>query len=54
MGKVTDEVTPADNAADIQEILREHGETVTPIGEVVERSDGESVVVHDIAEAWSV
>ncbi len=48
-------IASPDHAADIQEILRQHGETVTPIGEVVERPEnngGEKVIVHDIAEAW--
>jgi phosphoribosylformylglycinamidine cyclo-ligase len=47
-------IASPDHAADIQEILREHGEEVTPIGEVVDRSDGDRVVVHDIEEAWKV
>jgi phosphoribosylformylglycinamidine cyclo-ligase len=47
-------IASPDHAADIQKILQDHGETATPIGEVVERSEGESVVVHDIAEAWKV
>ncbi len=47
-------IASPDHAADIQEILREHGEEVTPIGEVVERPDGDAVIVHDIEEAWKV
>jgi phosphoribosylformylglycinamidine cyclo-ligase len=47
-------IASPDHAADLQAILREHGETVTPIGEVVARTTGESVVVHDIEEAWKV
>jgi len=45
-------IASPDHAADIQAVLREHGETVTPIGEVVERADGEKVIVHDIEDAW--
>jgi phosphoribosylformylglycinamidine cyclo-ligase len=47
-------IASPDHAADIQAALQEHGETVTPIGEVVERSEGETVVVHDIEDAWKV
>jgi len=47
-------IASPDQAADIQEILRQHGETVTPIGEVIERSEGEKVIVHDIEDAWKV
>ena len=47
-------IASPDHAADIQAALQEHGETVTPIDEVVERSEGETVVVHDIEDAWKV
>lgn len=47
-------IVPPDHAASIQETLRAHGETVTSIGEVVERAEGEKVVVHDIEDAWKV
>jgi phosphoribosylformylglycinamidine cyclo-ligase len=47
-------IASPDHAADVQQTLRKHGETLAPIGEVVERSEGQSVVIHDIEKAWKV
>ena len=40
-------ITSPDHASDIQQILIENGESVIPIGEVVQRDNNESVVIHD-------
>lgn len=40
-------ITSPDHASNIQQILIENGETVIPIGEVVQRDDNELVVIHD-------
>ena len=40
-------ITSPDHASDIQKILVENGESVIPIGEVVQRDNNELVVIHD-------
>ncbi|NQV54735.1 MAG: phosphoribosylformylglycinamidine cyclo-ligase, partial [Rhodospirillales bacterium] len=43
-----------DHAADVAAVLKSHGETVTPIGEVTEREEyGPSVVIHDHGDVWT-
>jgi len=46
-------VASPDDAANVADVLREHGETVTPIGEVVSREEDETPVnIVGAVEAW--
>lgn len=46
-------VTSKDKASDIQKALSDAGETVFVIGEVVDRKDGEAVILNNCDQAWS-
>jgi phosphoribosylformylglycinamidine cyclo-ligase len=45
-------ITSPNHAADLQKILRDHGETANPIGEVVDSNKDEIITLHDINETW--
>ncbi len=45
-------IAAPDQALNLQNILHKNGEIVTPIGQVVERSKDDGVVIHNIEDAW--
>jgi phosphoribosylformylglycinamidine cyclo-ligase len=46
-------IASPDDAPDIADIMRQNGETVIPIGEVVPRADGETPInVIGVQEVW--
>ncbi len=47
-------IASPNQAPGLQKLLHQQGETIIPIGKVVSRSQGETVIIHDMDQIWEV